>query len=330
MATDDHAIVIGIGRYAHFEDLEGAENDARAIIEWLQDPHGGDVPENQIHRISSTDYNASHRPGSDDVYEPFEKLIDLARDNDPQIVGRRLYIFMAGHGCAPALRDAALLMANAKAQRWGHHVSGSAVADHFAQARYFEEVVLLMDCCRTEIVGLVANSLPWQPVASELAGNPRWLYAFASCFSRPAREKVIDGEIRGVFTVAVLEALRSGAHTSKSLEPLVVARMSELMGQDELQSPHFQPSPDELQFGSPLMKPILNILIEPSVTEADVSIGRGGNLPPIKSKRLKGGEAWGVELDSGLYEVAREDIERPEKRLTTIVKLTAGILNVTI
>jgi Caspase domain len=327
MATDDHAVVVGISRYAHFEDLEGPENDTRAIIEWLRDPAGGDVPMSQIYPIKSSEYPKEDRPVSGDVYMAFEKLIEIALDKNPRPAGRRLYIFMAGHGFAPALRDAALLMANAKAQRWGHNVSGAAVADHFAQS-FFEEVVLLMDCCRSEIVGLAPNPLPWQPVISGQAGNPRWLYAFATCFSRAAREKLIDGEMRGVFTMAVLEALRSGSLTSKTIEPLVVARMSELMGEDKVQIPHFQPSPDELEFGPPLVKPALNITLALDAGEADVSVGRGGSAPPIDTQRLRGGETWRIELATGLYEIVRQDIDGSSS--SSIVKLTMGDRDVTV
>lgn len=330
VGREDHAIVVGIDRYAHFEDLRGAQNDARAVVDWLRDPDGGDVPNDQIHEIVSTDYPSEDRPLAEDVYAAFEELIDLAEDRAPKPAGRRLYVFMAGHGFAPDLRDAALLMANAKKRRYGHHVSGAKLGDHFARGLCFEEVVLFMDCCRVEIVGTEPASLPWEAVATGEGANPRWLYVFACCFPRLAREMTVDGEVRGVFTVALLEALRSGSSTSKTLEPLVVANMAQVMGADDLQTPHFQPSPDALQFGASLARPALDIVLG-NAEEADVSIGRGlPGEPPLQRCRLRRGESWRVELDCGLYELVRKDVGDSGVEETSIVKLTMGDLDVTV
>jgi hypothetical protein len=325
MATDDHAIVVGISRYQSFEDLEGPANDTRAVIEWLQDPAGGDVPTGQIQSITSATFPDRDGPVSEDIYEAFEKLIELAQANDPpRPAGRRLYIFMAGHGFAPALRDASLLMTNAAVGRWGHNVSGSAVADHFGRAAYFEEIVLLMDCCRDELAVAQLNALPWDAVVGAGAAS-RWLYAFASCFPRKAREKSIDGEVRGVFTVAVLEALRSGGMTSRTLEDLVAARMGELMDRDEYQPPYFQPGPEEFSFGPAIVNPTLTIALGPGVEEARVTVGRGGPGRPLEAKKMQAGDSWTVELPSGLYEISYEGIEE-----SLVVKLTVGNRNVEI
>lgn len=330
VGEEDHAIVVGIDRYAHFEDLEGAENDAHAMIEWLRDSAGGDVPPDQIDLIVSARYPGEDRPVAEDVYSAFERLIDLAEDRAPGPVGRRLYIFMAGHGFAPELRDAALLMANAKRRRYGHHVSGAKLGDHFARGPYFEEVVLFMDCCRIELVGTEPATLPWETVATGEGESPRWLYVFACRFPRPARELTVAGEVRGAFTVALLEALRNSSSTSKTLEPLVVANMAQLMGADDLQTPHFQPSPDELQFRAPLVRPALNIALADGVAQADVIVGRGLREPPLGQCRLSRGESWRVELDCGLYELVRKDVGGSGVETSSIVKLTMGNLDVTV
>jgi uncharacterized caspase-like protein len=322
MAAEDHAIVVGISRYKSFEDLRGPDNDSRAMIEWLRDPDGGDVPDDQIQSITSARFPHEVRPVSEDVYDAFEKLMDLAEANNPQPAGRRLYIFMAGHGIGPTPRDASLLMANAAPRRWGHSVNGGAVADHFGRAAYFEEIVLLMDCCRDDLAVAQVNGLPWQAVAG---GQPRWVFGFAACFARKAREKVIEGEVRGVFTVAVLEALRSGGMTSKTLEELVAARMAELTDPDEYQRPYFQPSPDEFTFGPAIVKPTLTIRLNEEVARARVSVGQGAAATPLEEKEMEGGESWPVELTRGLYEVWRPGLEDP-----LLVKLTVGNQNVEI
>jgi hypothetical protein len=147
MAADDHAIVIGVSRYPYLGDLDGPENDANAVIEWLRDPKGGGVPKRHIYPVTSSQFSHPPRPGSDDVYDAFDPIIKLAAQKWPYPAGRRLYIFMAGHGLGPTAHDATLLMANAAPRRLGHNVSGRKVAGHFSQYRYFEDVTSRRSCC---------------------------------------------------------------------------------------------------------------------------------------------------------------------------------------
>jgi hypothetical protein len=328
MAAEDHAIVVGIGRYksSSLADLEGPDNDAKAVTEWLEDPDGGDVPSTQVHSITSSKFPNEFRPIANDLHEAFEALIDLAEEKNPAPAGRRLYIFMAGHGFGPALREAALLMANAAPGRWGHSVCGGAVADHFAEAAYFEEIILLMDCCRDKLSTAKAGALPWQPIQDERTPTSRWIYGFATGFDSRTREMPIDGEVRGVFTTAVLDALSSGVQTSETLRTLVSARMGELLGPDDHRKPYFQPGPEKFELGSALNKPTLRIT---PIGGADgesvlLAVGPGGGKV-LHKKRLKSGETWEVELESGLWEVFQAGLQESVK-----VKLTMGAQDVTI
>jgi hypothetical protein len=319
MATEDHAIVVGIKRYPFLEDLEGPENDAKAMIEWLKDPSGGNVPENQIHPVTSSDFEDKPRPGTDDVYDAFAPVIKLAEERDPAPAGRRLYIFMAGHGFGPAMREASLLMANAQARAFGHNVSGGKIADHFGQAGYFEEVVLLMDCCREPNAAAQEGLLPWDKPEGNGGQETRWLYGFATGYSSTAREKPIDGQTRGLFTVAVLEALRSGAGTSSELRNLVKTRMIELMDPDDYQNPHFDPGDEELHFAPGESLPTLWVTLGQAPGPLDVTVERGGNAGRATERRLSPGESFEVALPAGLYEVCRNDGTEPAK-----VKLTVA------
>ena len=82
-------------------------------------------------------------------------------------LGRRLYIYMAGHGIAPGENQTALLMANANYDKrrygTGYHVIGEYVAGWVADAHYFDEILLFMDCCR-EIQAVPAPNMPWGPL----------------------------------------------------------------------------------------------------------------------------------------------------------------------
>jgi hypothetical protein len=56
---------------------------------------------------------------------------------DGAVVGRRLYLYFAGHGFAPTDTETALLMANATRTRGGHHIPGRSYAEWFYRAGYF-------------------------------------------------------------------------------------------------------------------------------------------------------------------------------------------------
>jgi uncharacterized caspase-like protein len=324
MAANDYAVVVGIDRYPWIGNLEGAENDAHAVVQWLEDPAGGDVPKGQIQTICSSDYDDQdedelYRPTSSDVYRPFERLFELAREReDDGPLGRRLYIFMAGHGVSAEPVETTLLTANANSESMGHGVCGTAVANHFVKKGLFEEVVLLMDCCRNDLA--FQQTLPWRHIEG-VASTATFVYGFATGDrERGAREQEVDGVVRGVFTVALLRALRSGAQSSKTIEDVVAAGMREILERKEAQSPYFIPGPRLIHFGTlttPLLLSIACREHERGETDpATIAISRGDGTPALHSRVVSPGEVWEVELDQGLYEIVRD-----LPAMSTIVKL---------
>ena len=249
MAVDDRAIVVGISHYPGLTSsaLAGAENDAQAFYAWLRSPSEGNVPEDNIVRIVSSTFSlgedpVSAQPTAEAVKAAIDRLYVIG-DKGNGHVGRRLYLFMAGHGLARGLRDAALLMANAAKNRTGHHVPGAPYADWFRESAFFDEVVLFMDCC------LEDNKLsPLQPCHLDpVSGSKpaRYYYALAAEFSQPARELPDDnGEMRGVFTAAILAGLRQGPPdggdvTGAWLEGFAPQYMTRLLGGKDSQTPRF-------------------------------------------------------------------------------------------
>ena len=56
----DHAVVIGIRRYADVEagwitTLKGPGNDAAAVASWLRDPAGGGLADDNVREMVSTE-----------------------------------------------------------------------------------------------------------------------------------------------------------------------------------------------------------------------------------------------------------------------------------
>ena len=97
-------------------------------------------------------------------------------------VGQRLYIFVAGHGFSDPkdLKTTGLYTANAQ-DLFAFNVGVTAYAEWFRRHAVFDEIVLIMDCCRT-INPLHVVSQPPLPSyeSSPRADRIRWFYAFAS------------------------------------------------------------------------------------------------------------------------------------------------------
>src|SRR5262245_20513430 len=102
MPPKDHAIVVGIRRCPALGDLNGPENDARDFEQWLLDPAGGDVPPANVRRILSSDFAPNANPLDDkpttaELESAFDALYDRGDQNGGK-TGRRLYVYLAGHG----------------------------------------------------------------------------------------------------------------------------------------------------------------------------------------------------------------------------------------
>lgn len=247
MNNEDWAIVAGVQHYPGISDLHGPENDAWRFYEWLTSPEGGGLPVsqasptegqspniglragNQAVLILSSDYSppasevADALPTEMEILRAFGKLKSIAnrnlRDDGSARVGRRLYIFFAGHGFAPtfgvtpSLDDAALLMANAEYKAPGFHIPGKPYANWFFIAGLFDEVILLMDCCRDNY-----PNYPLNPVKYDVLTAPRPLdesklfLGFGTKWNRQSRERIMDDDQwHGVFTTALLAGLQGAA-----------------------------------------------------------------------------------------------------------------------
>jgi hypothetical protein len=119
----DYAIVVGIARYPELGeagaalDLKGSEHDVDAVVAWLTDPAGGHLPPparspdaRPVPNVQVIKSSAFTAPTSAEDAEPtivklegaLENLDRVAQANKAagkgQRVGRRLYIYMSGHG----------------------------------------------------------------------------------------------------------------------------------------------------------------------------------------------------------------------------------------
>ncbi len=219
MNDQDYAVVVGINYYPGLGSLKGAEFDADQFAAWLEDRAGGALPPGNVRRVRSRDF---HPPLPSSPYEAkpddvsFEsQLLDLVLDHAThaprQPAGRRLYLYFSGHGFSgTSTAEAALYAANAAFPQY-RHIAATRYAEWLQAGALYEEIVLIMDCCRDMSLISPILSLALAPVQnparSALVRQLGW-YAVPAGMKAREREIEPDGPVRGVFTYLLLEALR--------------------------------------------------------------------------------------------------------------------------
>jgi hypothetical protein len=225
-AESDFAIVVGIDRYPFLpQSLEGAERDAQAFASWVVSPTGGGVPVENVTLVLSSAYTGPE-PTEQHADEAFRRLYVLAQERGGYL-GRRLYVFLAGHGIAQDLNEASLLTANVRDSVFDFHIPGRRYAEWFRAAAYFDEVVLFTDCCRSHFPRTPVKAFPYPAEFNSAAQQVRWLYGFATKWSQSALEAAAGAFTRGIFTTALLEGLKGAADakgqiTAQSLKEFVL------------------------------------------------------------------------------------------------------------
>lgn len=342
LAATDWAVVVGLSRYPGLGDLDGPENDARAFHAWLTRRAG--VPEARVRCIVSSDSEFKStasgvlhaRPTSERIEQAFDELCELASSNDAKgeglRVGRRLYIFLAGHGFTPTGEEVALLVANATRDRT-YHVAGRPYANYFVKAGIFDEVVLFMDCCRERYLRQVPLRVPpyvdlTDPTAVE---RSKILFGFATRWSRMSREKPMpDGKVRGVFSTALLAGLNGAAAdshgdiTARSLADYLYNHMKSLLSPEELKDDDIPKEPELVYDPNPNARFLLllghpeaaaprfpvTVHLRPEDAGRDVEILDSGLR--MAARAHAPGPEWRVELEPGMYLCQVREAGRPQ------------------
>lgn len=212
-----YAILLAIKSYPGLTNLEGPENDVDEFHAWLVAPDGGNVLPENITTIKSSDF-----PSVTDPYQAqpadvafraaLQKLLFNADRSFKGKVGERLYLFFAGHGFASRqLNEAALYSAQAT-KNDPDHIAGKRYATKIVNSAAFEEVVLIMDCCRdVDLSDSIRDPTMKIPDRQGLAADVRLLEAYAAGRGQQARERALEagGKVRGIFTHALVDALRN-------------------------------------------------------------------------------------------------------------------------
>ena len=329
MSADDYAVVVGIGRYPGFgrtesepRDLNGPDNDANAVYEWLVAADGGNVPESNVRLIRSAAFQPASNaleamPAKQQITDAFERLDSLAQQNDQNgkglRVGRRLYLYMSGHGFSPRRKEAAIFVANATRTRT-HNVFATRWQEWFCNAEYFDELVLWMDCCMVFDLTVVPETAGYRIVQG--TSVKKMFSAYAAQFPQQAveREMPEDNRFHGVFTYALLKGLRGAAAnpstkevTSASLKSYLYSHMNGFMTPEQRSDPSVSQEPD-FGFDDSIVFSTVADLPAATVTLAFPAAAEGRTFrvvtgaPPaeVKSGQVQQRAAT-IRLTAGLY-----------------------------
>ena len=266
MAKNDWAIVVGIKNYFDPElaGLEGPENDAKEFYDWVVSADGGAVPKAQASCILSSDFPlfttaAEAQPTAEAIKTAFDHLRSIADENGEKGLGRnvgdRLYLFFSGHGFAPSQHDelTALLTAEASVESAQlTHILGSYMADFFWRAKFFKEILLFMDCCRS-IMDCAQLYMPYEDERASDFYTVRRFYAYGARTAKESREwKMADGKYHGVFTRTLLDALTNTGYdprdpakiTAESLRDQLYNGFKGFMSDQDLKRPDLPKEPE--------------------------------------------------------------------------------------
>lgn len=269
MAQTDYAILVGISRYTddRLRPLSGPVGDVRLMHDWVVSLRGGNIPDNNVTVITS-DENSPLQAGNGRMPPVLEDFLDafirLVWDPDKERYIRhkesRLYLYFSGHGfCEKYTREAhaALYVANAnRILNW--NIYGTYLAQWIKDHGLFDEVVLIMDCCRD--AELTRQPLvPPLPKATEIGTglNVKLFELYAAQRGGKTQERAIaarNNEIHGLLTHAFLDALDHAAPgqmavSSQAIKGYLEERWDILCGSEPVARPEIiLPSNGEIRF----------------------------------------------------------------------------------
>lgn len=339
MNERDYGIVVGIDQYPGLGSLEGAQRDAESFACWLADPDGGGLPEGNVRMILTRQFHPppptctdQANPNTQRFYSEVSGLLmDAAGNLRPFPIGRRLYLYFSGHGFLGASNweEAALYVANAS-HSLPEHIPGTREADAMKSSAAFAEIVLVMDCCRdVTLTGRIYESRLCLPPNVAGGAAVRTCYAYAVRRGFQAQERQINGDVQGVFTHVLLEALRrtpgdrNGQVTGQAVKDYIHNRWPDMVSNDVSTGPLIvvdsandvvlavRPVGPSDQAGIVPEQPLTQVTfsVEPPVPDRGEIAVMDGQLREIKRLSIRDGSA-SCSLVPGIYKASIEGTNR--------------------
>ena len=320
MNDHDWAVVISVSDYEGattkppwITKLKGPDNDAAAIAAWLTSPEGGGLPADHVLQIPSP-FPASAKgiPTQLEIVEAFNKLAELPTGAYNQRSGRRLYLYVSGHGLAAQRHDAAVITAEATFED-AMNVLITSWVDWFWYAARFEEFVLWVDTCATRTSPAITLQACDRPAETRAdAAQGRLVIIFAAGFNYTAVENELEGDWHGVFTHALLKGLKGAAGspvTTQALKKYLFNSMKTFMTDAQRRSPQVAKEPwfeqaADLELAAPTAAPSFTATIRfpPECVGKQVTISVDASSPLLADETLAA-EEWKPKLPVGAYAV---------------------------
>ncbi|MFD9908912.1 caspase domain-containing protein [Streptomyces sp. NPDC059063] len=330
-----HAVVVGINRYPAISDLQGARGDAGRFRDWLVDPAGGGVPEDNVALVTATERDEREAdvmtavPTRENVNRALYQAHRAVREAvaaGGTWADTRLYLFLAGHGIAPFGGDAALLMANAAIDLLGNHIAVRPYLSWYESASPFHEIVFFADCCRTRFGGVTAFGPPFTDT-TEAPDKVECLVGYATSLGDPAYEQQAPDpdRARGHFTTALLEGLRgAGGGTVTSEGKVTSDSLADYVRHHVLDRTHQSLVPQEARFLRETSTPIVFAEGLQGIGSYPVTLRfpdgfrgwvelRGRGIDPPRRLYVDDGR-YTEPLVPGLYKVVPESATAPDLR----------------
>ena len=311
-APTDYAIVVGIDHYQpEIQPLQGCVNDAKLFHAWLVSPDGGGLDPARAKLICSS--AGSLKPVRDEIEDEFLRFYKHKIDTG-QMVGRRLYLFFSGHGVTPPTdeNDCGLVLANSASPGILRALPGNLALRRLQWAGLFEQIVLLMDCCR-EVTGDIDAHLGLPDKKDPTLKGATYLRGFAAQWHAQAAEREMDHPLddraprlwHGVFTHALLKALKSGMDehgeiNSESLKKFIRRYVHDLLPADDNRRPEILFDDERpIVFGS---RTPIEVSLQLSKPEESFEVLDGAGLHPVSAPVTKVGDlTYKIQLRPGRY-----------------------------
>lgn len=339
-------VAVGIDHYPELSKLNFARKDATHFGDWLVDPHGGGLSDQNVEVISHPNVQPDQVIAREDalpirrtVYNAilrFMKKAKQAVEDDPvNWFDTRLYFYVSGHGIALDARDASLLMADASLEHYGENVSCRALLDTLGKMQPFAEVVAFADCCRDQARGAAAGFPNWTLSEVDNA-EVNTALGVAAEFGKKAYEPDIDDaqdpdEFRGYFTTALLEGLY-GKVMAPEVNTLTLARyvderVRELLEHDSKKSQKcriYGDMSNPIVFGpSTSSKHQLEIKFDTDFH--GTAIVTNGDSKEVGRKSIEGaGTKWSIALDKGIHRVMAASGDDPGFKMSGYFTVVGG------
>lgn len=328
----DHAVVIGIKDYGSLKPpLSGPVLDAEAFANWLKSPNGGDLLAVNVRQVLSTTFDNStqsdalgFKPDLTAMRRPLWELMALTKNQfgkKAPLVGRRLYLYFSGHGITPRVdpitgtNQSGLLAANCVEDVNYDAIAGYAYAEWFRLSHAFDEILLFMDCCRTDRPDIAPAPITTPIVQGGTPDDVRVFYAWATGWDSRAFEQPLGNpaQTRGVFTFALLDALENalpdeqGQLTTKGLVGHLKLRVTELREGAQQQPPtFFPPEPDGrfvIRQQPQATRANVTITFAPALFGRPVDLQHGQFKSVLPAPHTASDEPWQLQLEPGIYNV---------------------------